>query len=657
VDVEKHRTLLFAADMEGSRQMLGKCTVLPMDTQLGPAGTGVVLPSLDPPEEEQTGWRMTPAVGRSGGPGVWDGTPGLSRSIEAMIFPALDKLHTMVTWSGQNFAAFSTSWENYHSPLVNVSVRPAPTPVVDACGVVVGYYLKKVSTKFLFTNDAGEIFYASTLTASGPYNFQAESIVGRDLFIKAADTVERYSNDTKTTSQRHTTVGVGPGENAVTSTHVVGGYTYRIKADKWADLLLDIDGFVQVMDTYGDIKNKSKAQQYNDAIGSAPLVGWLMPKVPIMPDADCFGWDDDEQMDAYCAQQRGAFIGDSMMLFMDILSLGTSKIAKGLIGVGTRVGTRVGKAALRASRAVTVALTLEVRGPRLLKPAIAAADASKFGRVLLPDGRMAEAINLRVMKGYSKYTGVPAAHFNKMVEAAKEAKGIAVFRANKSAAIPLIEKGAHPKPKHYNAFKTSKDTGVLTATEQGHYDTVYQHGDFVVDADLVPRRTFIQNGKKVTVELKLNKPYWTIEKGQVIKPDGVPIVGDYDLLGFLPEESPGRNITVVPENHKVGDVKGDWTGPDVQRYQNAVNAKFDKPRVLHGAQDGFQHPKYGGLTDDAAAYAVYGDGSVVIMEGKQAQEAFYKAYNRQTAMGTHAQPAGVPVVDELAVRRARNAGR
>src|SRR5204863_5087298 len=108
--------------------------------------------------------------------------------------------------------------------------------------------------------------------------------------------------------------------------------------------------------------------------------------------------------------------------------------------------------------------------------------------------------------------------------------------------IPLIESGAHPKPKYYNAFKTSKETGVLTAKEPAHIQTAYDHGDFVVDDDLVPRRMIEQNGKKVPVELRLNKPNWTIEKGQVIKPDGIPIVGDYDLLGFLPEESPGRNI-------------------------------------------------------------------------------------------------------------------
>ena len=120
----------------------------------------------------------------------------------------------------------------------------------------------------------------------------------------------------------------------------------------------------------------------------------------------------------------------------------------------------------------------------------------------------------------------------------------------------------------------------------------------------------------------------------------MPIVGDYDLLGFLPNESPGRSIARVPDGHVVDDVKGDWSGPDVERYQKALNAKFDKPgpRVLHGTQDQFQHSKFGGFTDDTA-YAVYGDGSVVIMDGRKAQESFYEAYRRQTAMGNYPRPA------------------
>jgi hypothetical protein len=115
-------------------------------------------------------------------------------------------------------------------------------------------------------------------------------------------------------------------------------------------------------------------------------------------------------------------------------------------------------------------------------------------------------------------------------------------------------------------------------------------------------------------------------------------------------------MNVVPKGHVKDDVKGDWVGPDVQRYQNAVNSKFDQPRVLHGAQDGFQHSQYGGFTDDVA-YAVYGNGSAVILNGRQAQEAFYAAYRRKTAMSQHPRPApGAPVHDEVAAMRARKKG-
>ena len=46
---------------------------------------------------------------------------------------------------------------------------------------------------------------------------------------------------------------------------------------------------------------------------------------------------------------------------------------------------------------------------------------------------------------------------------------------------------------------------------------------------------------------------------------------------------------------------------------------------------------------------VYGDGNAVIMEGRQAQEAFYDAYRRQTADGAYPRPSpGTRVVDEVA---------
>ena len=65
--------------------------------------------------------------------------------------------------------------------------------------------------------------------------------------------------------------------------------------------------------------------------------------------------------------------------------------------------------------------------------------------------------------------------------------------------------------------------------------------------------------------------------------------------------------------------------------------RLDEPRVLHGAQDAYGgKPEYMGLTNDTA-YAVFPDGRTFIMEGKLAQEAFYKALGRQ------AKEAGAPI--------------
>jgi len=651
MDVEKNRTLFFADNLEFSRQALGRCTVATVGTMIGPAGSAIILPDAAPEADPPAaGWRQEPAVGRFDGLRMWDGQPGLSRTIEAYIFPNLQKSHTMVTWQGQNFGAFATQWENQHSPLVNPSIRPEPTPVIDACGLVVGYYLRKVSTNYLFTDDGGAIFYASQLTSGGHYNFHAESIVGRDLYITAAENVERYTEQDAQTQTPHTRVSAASAQSGVSSTHVVGGYKYRVQADKWADLLLDIDGYVQVLDTYGDAEAKTWERKYDDAIDRIPLIGYLLPRAPLLPSEKCRSddWQDDEQMDAICSAEMRSFLTDSVMLLMDLVTLGDSNAVRALIDIGEQT-------AKRGMRTTVLAMTLEVRLPEEMARPVERLTSDAIRRVVLPDGQLAEASWLRVVKGYDPVMGIPQADFEKMVAAAQEANGIAVFRANKQAAIPLIEQGAHPKPKYYNAFKTSAETGVLTASKPADILTVYQHGDYVVADDLIPRRTIAVDGKSVTQELKLDRPYWKLEKGQVIKPDGIPIVGDYDLLGFLPNESKGRVIAGVHKDYVRDSLKVDWSGPDVQRYQAAVNAKFDQPRVLHGAQDQFVHSQFGGLTNDVA-YAVYGDGSAVILQGRQGQEAFYGAYNRQTAMGSYPRPAAsTPVVDELAKRRAAKA--
>jgi hypothetical protein len=246
---------------------------------------------------------------------------------------------------------------------------------------------------------------------------------------------------------------------------------------------------------------------------------------------------------------------------------------------------------------------------------------------------------LKLSRGYDPRMGIPEEHLKPMIEAAKEAQVIAMFRANKAVAIPLIRQGAHGKPM-WAKFKTSKETGVLTAATKEEIETAYKNGAFVVHADQVARRTArrvtMQNGKEVIEEVPLNGN-WKVEPGQVVMKDGKPIVGDYDLLGVAPIKSPGRNINVVPEDA----VFGNWTGPDVEKYRKAVNPKLDKPRVLHGAQDGYGgKPEYRGLTDDTA-YAVFPDGRTYIMEGRQAQQNFYDALGRQ-AKSKEPAPVGRP---------------
>ena len=259
------------------------------------------------------------------------------------------------------------------------------------------------------------------------------------------------------------------------------------------------------------------------------------------------------------------------------------------------------------------------------------------------------ASNIKLTRGHNPKMGVPPEHFDAMAAAAKETDSIIMFRANKPAAVPLIKQGAPGKPKELSipGFKSSEKTGVLTATTPEHFALVKKHGYFTVDADGVARRTVMKNGKEVTEELPLKNPFWQVEKGQVIDPKlKKPVVGDYDLLGVAPMKSKGSNVASVPKD----PVKGDWTGPHVDKAAAAVNKRLDQPRVLHGAQD--QHNKIG-LGDDTA-YAVFPDGSVHMMEGAGAQKTFFEAIGRQPGSGAYPRPgADVPVVDELAARRGK----
>jgi len=266
-------------------------------------------------------------------------------------------------------------------------------------------------------------------------------------------------------------------------------------------------------------------------------------------------------------------------------------------------------------------------------------------------------MKLPILRGWQEAMGIPRAHFDDMVKAAHETEVVAIFRANKEVARKLIEKGSPGKPMFFK-FKTSKDTGVLTAETAEDIAKVRQHGYFLIEADGVARRTVMKQGKEVVEELPLKNTYWTVEKGQVIDPVlKKPVVGDYDLLGVAPLKSPGSSVAGVPD-----DVAGgNWTGPWVEKYAEAANRRFvgkagNPPRVLHGAQDQYQGiAKYQGLTDDTA-YAVFPDGRVVMLHGKEQQQAFYDAIGRRPGGQAYPKPGDdAIVIDEVAKMRAKKA--
>jgi hypothetical protein len=320
---------------------------------------------------------------------------------------------------------------------------------------------------------------------------------------------------------------------------------------------------------------------------------------------------------------------------MDVTPLDLLLGARLVVGLGKAALTRTVQVLARKEAAPLARPTFA--GPTRQVAAAATASAEAAGPTFG---------GLKLGAGYDPRMGIPAEHLPKMVEAARTTNVVAVFRANKKEAIELIRRGAHGKPR-WAKFKSDPNTGVLTANSWPEAASAHMNGFYTVADDC---KTMVRMVNGVRKEATLPKdPFWPVKPNQVIHPDGKPVVGDYDLLGVIPIEAPGRNIVLVPRD----PFKGDWIGPDVARYKDAVNNLLDKPRVLHGAQDGFHNPVFGGFTDDVA-YAVFPNGNTLVMSGKLEQKAFYDAVGRQTAVGSYPRPApGTPVVDEVAAMRAR----
>src|SRR5688572_31888223 len=205
--IDKHRTFLFIDEPEhGARNPPTHCrktrTVDPMDMLVPVNSDGSLdLSSAWLSLDGDAGQESDDATDRQ--PGIrnigrvpqltmgYDGEPGAFNRFEAMRFPEFTR-HTMVTWDGQAFEAFSTMWEGMHSPLTFKNSKL--TPVVDDCGLVIGYFQQGVSTKLLYTNDQGEIYYSNQY---GSHLMGLESIDGRDLWLSAAGKVLTWSESSQ----------------------------------------------------------------------------------------------------------------------------------------------------------------------------------------------------------------------------------------------------------------------------------------------------------------------------------------------------------------------------------------------------------------------------------------------------------------------------
>jgi len=217
--------------------------------------------------------------------------------------------------------------------------------------------------------------------------------------------------------------------------------------------------------------------------------------------------------------------------------------------------------------------------------------------------------------------GITPNHFNLFRQVAQESERIIAVRNTNIKSTPWIERGFPAKPMSIK-LHTSAETGIVTAVDSAEMQAARSKGFFVIDEDMVPRNATGQ-------ELKLpGKPEWPMEPGQVIDPKmSKPLVGDYDLLGVINPAAKGRNLVLAASE---GERVPDWTNPETRSVADQLNARMDQPRVMHGAQDGFDV-----LPDKGGSVVFFPDGSVKTLDTPEEVAAFYELLGRQTIKGKY----------------------
>jgi hypothetical protein len=249
---------------------------------------------------------------------------------------------------------------------------------------------------------------------------------------------------------------------------------------------------------------------------------------------------------------------------------------------------------------------------------VAVVGVATFQAVLMKGAKTAApAVSSRIAMASGRMAGMLPAHFQAVLRVAREQKMIIAFRNTNPLARKWIELGFPGKPMSVK-IKSSRTTGIVTATTPEEIRAARFAGFYVVDSDGVARIA-------PALSLPLKDVNWPVEKGQVIHPDQLkPLVGDYDLLGVIDPTAPGRNIVLASEN---GVEVADRTNPIVKRVAAAINAQLDQPRVLHGAWDSFDDAgKAGGAT------VFFPDGTVLELNRSEFVAAWYQWMGRQSVI-------------------------
>jgi len=326
-------------------------------------------------------------------------------------------------------------------------------------------------------------------------------------------------------------------------------------------------------------------------------------------------------------------------LAMDILDVIT--LATGVLAIGKFLVVGIVKTVARRKIVQMVISRAKSALGKVVRQVIARRAARRAAR---------KAARTAAKATWREVAGITREHHEAFILAAEKENLTIVVRHTNPKSIPLIEKGCPGKPKNLEFINTSPESGIVMANSALDVSKAQKLGYFVVTEDGKTAARFVQVGDKEVPEIiKLDSPFWKVEKGQVIDPAlKKPIVGDYDLMGVINPKNPGQNIHLVASD---GELVTDISNPMVKRAAKAVNDQLPFPRVLHGPQDAYK-----GFRKGATAFEP--DGTVRHFVTEDEVKAYYESIGRQTRVGSYPRPsAGTPVVDELAARRARTANK